>query len=164
MSRHTLQPMNPNTTRKAHGMTQIESTRFGAIEVKPESVLEFPAGLIGLEGSQYVLVAPESDSVFLWLHSTVDPSLALPVTRPWNFFPEYEVSLSDSETSRLGFPEDANPDVWVTVRAADAFEDFTANLKAPILVSEGRAFQVINEAPHTSVRAPLFASTAAAVA
>lgn len=145
-------------------MTQIESTRFGTIEVKPESVLEFPAGLIGLGGTHYVLVAPEPDSVFLWLHSTDDPSLALPVTRPWNFFPDYEVRLSDSETTRLGFADDEEPEVWVTVRAADQLDNFTANLKAPILVSEGRAFQVINEIRDTPVRASLFASTAAAVA
>ena len=145
-------------------MTQIESTRFGTIEVKPESVLEFPAGLIGLGGTHFVLVAPEPDSVFLWLHSTDDPSLALPVTRPWNFFPDYEVALSDAETARLGFPEDSEPDVWVTIRAADELERFTANLKAPILVAERRAYQVINEVADAPVRASLFASTAAAVA
>ena len=145
-------------------MTQIESTRFGTIEVKPESVLEFPSGLIGLGGTHYVLVAPEPDSVFLWLHSTDDPSLALPVTRPWNFFPDYEVELSDSETSRLSFPIGTTPDVWVTVRAADELEGFTANLKAPILAAEGRAYQVINETADAPVRASLFASTAAAVA
>jgi flagellar assembly factor FliW len=46
--------------------------------------------------------------------------------------------------------------VYVTVRAGEAIEDFRANLRAPILVSGGRGHQVINEAPSTSVRAPLF--------
>jgi flagellar assembly factor FliW len=146
------------------GMTHIESTRFGTVEVNPDSVLEFPNGLIGLGGTRYVLVAPETDSVFLWLHSAEDPSLALPVTRPWHFFPDFEVSLSDSETERLAFGADDEPEVWVTVRATEALEDFTANLKAPILVSEGRAHQVINEAPRASVRAPLFPSLSEAAA
>lgn len=145
-------------------MTHIQSTRFGTVEVNPDSVLEFPNGLIGLGGTRYVLVAPEPDSVFLWLHSAEDPSLALPVTRPWNFFPDYAVSLSDTETERLGFAADAEPDVWVTVRATDQLERFTANLKAPILVSESRAHQVINEAPGVSVRAPLFPVLSEAVA
>jgi flagellar assembly factor FliW len=137
-------------------MTTIDSTRFGTIEVKPESVLEFPHGLIGLGGSRFVLVAPETDSVFVWLHSADDPSLALPVTRPWSFFPDYAVELSDSETERLGLPEGTDPDVWVTVRATERLEDFSANLKAPIVVSDGRAYQVINEAPGAPVRASLF--------
>jgi flagellar assembly factor FliW len=47
-------------------------------------------------------------------------------------------------------------DVYVTVRAAPALEDFTANLKAPILVRDGRAWQVINQAPGCELRAPLF--------
>lgn len=142
-------------------MTHIESTRFGTVQVKPESVLEFPNGLIGLAGSRYVLVAPEEDSVFLWLHSADDPSLALPVTRPWNFFPGYEVALSDEETARLGFAEDAEPEVWVTVRAGDDLESFSANLKAPILVCGGIAHQVINEAPDAPVRARLFSAAVA---
>ena len=43
----------------------------------------------------------------------------------------------------------------MTVRAAEAIEDFTANLRAPILISEGRGHQVINQAPDAPVRAPL---------
>lgn len=137
-------------------MTQIESTRFGTVEVNPDSLLEFPDGLIGLGGHRYVLVAPEPDSVFLWLHSAEDPELALPVTRPWHFFADYEVSISDAETARMGFAEDAQPDVWVTVRATEELADFTANLRAPILVAEGRAFQVINEVRGLDVRTSLF--------
>ena len=149
--------MTPPTHRKAApSMTQIESTRFGSIAIKPESVLEFPHGLIGLGGSRYVLVAPEADSVFLWLHSADDPSLALPVTRPWSFFPDYEVSISDEETARLRFPEGAEPEVWVTVRAGEELDAFSANLKAPILIHEGVAHQVINEAADAPVRAALF--------
>ena len=143
-------------------MTQIQSTRFGTVEVEPESVIEFPNGLIGLGGSQFVLVAPEADSVFVWLHSVEDPALALPVTRPWNFFPDYEVTLSDAETAALAFGADAEPDVWVTVRATDELEGFTANLRAPILVADGLAHQVINEAPDAPVRASLFPAAAAA--
>jgi flagellar assembly factor FliW len=153
------------TTKKGpSGMTHIESTRFGRVEVAPDSVLEFPAGLIGLGGTRYVLVAHEPGSAFAWLHSAEDPALAIPVTRPWSFFPDYEVVLSDGATTRLPFPQDADPEVWVTVRATDALEDFSANLKAPILAWEGRAFQVINEAADARVRAPLFPTASQAVA
>jgi flagellar assembly factor FliW len=43
------------------------------------------------------------------------------------------------------------------VRASNVLEDFTANLKAPILVRDGKAYQVINQAPGCELRAPLFA-------
>jgi flagellar assembly factor FliW len=35
-------------------------------------------------------------------------------------------------------------------------EDFSANLRAPILVNNGLGHQVINQAPDAPVRAPLF--------
>jgi len=140
----------------------IESTRFGSIEVPDEGVIEFSAGLIGLAGTRYALVAKEEDSAFLWLHSVDDPSLALAVTNPFQFFPEYEVVLSDGEASRIGITSPDQADVFVTVRTAPELENFRCNLRAPILVSEGRGFQVINEAEDAPVRAPLFEALATA--
>jgi flagellar assembly factor FliW len=134
----------------------IESTRFGAIEVPEDAVLEFPNGLIGLGGTRYTLIAREESAPFLWLHSLDDPSLAIPVTNPWFFFSSYEVEVSDSEAERIGVTDPSQADVYVTVRAGEAIEDFRANLRAPILVSGGRGHQVINEAAGSPVRTPLF--------
>jgi flagellar assembly factor FliW len=140
----------------------IESTRFGSIEIPDDGVIEFSNGLIGLAGSRYALVAKEEDSAFLWLHSIDDPSLALAVTNPFQFFPTYEVLLSDSEAARIGITSPDQADVFVTVRTAPELENFRCNLRAPILVSAGRGFQVINEAEDAPVRAPLFEALAAA--
>jgi flagellar assembly factor FliW len=140
----------------------IESTRFGAIEVPDDAVLQFPNGLIGLGGTRYTLIAREESAPFLWLHSLDDPSLAIPVTNPWFFFPSYEVEVSDSEAERIGVTDAAQADVYVTVRSGEAIEDFRANLRAPILVAGGCGHQVINEASGTSVRAPLFEDVPAA--
>jgi flagellar assembly factor FliW len=142
----------------------VESTRFGTIEVPAESVLEFPAGLIGLGGSRYVLLAREESAPFVWLQSVDDPALALAVTNPFEFFPAYEVELPDSEAERIGIGDPAETEVWVTVRAGESVEDFTVNLRAPILVAHGRGFQVINEAEHAPVRASLFAPATAEAA
>ena len=86
-----------------------------------------------------------------------DASLALPVTNPWLFFADDEVELSDADTARVG---SETPDVWVTVRTGAAPQDFSANLRAPILVADGRGHQVINEASDAPVRAPLFSDAA----
>ena len=48
-------------------------------------------------------------------------------------------------------------DVYVTVKAAEALEDFTANQRAPILVWAGQGYQIINQAPGCELRASLFA-------
>ena len=132
----------------------FESARFGTVEISADAVIEFPSGLIGLGGSRYALVSADTDGAFHWLHSLEDASLALPVTNPWLFFGGYEVELSDADTERVG---SENPDVWVTVRTGSTPSDFSANLRAPILVADGRGHQVINEVSDAPVRAPLFA-------
>ena len=134
----------------------IDSSRFGQLEIDSGSVLEFPEGLIGLGGSRYALIAADPDAPFVWLQSLDDPSLALPLTNPHRFFADFAVEVIDEDAERLGFDAANAMDVYVTVRAAPALEDFTANLKAPILVSAGQAWQVINQAPGSEVRVPLF--------
>jgi len=134
---------------------QFDSTRFGALELDDDQVIEFPSGLIGLGGSRYALVSTADDSPFRWLQSLEDPDLALPVTNPFLFFDDYAVELSDTDSERIGTDDPSAVDVWVTVRAAPSAEEVTANLQAPIVVHDGRGFQVINEASPGGVRTPL---------
>jgi flagellar assembly factor FliW len=135
----------------------IESTRFGHVEIHPDTVIEFPDGLIGLGGARYVLLTSDPDSPFLWLHCIDDPSLSLPVTDPHRFFADYQVELTDEDGERLDL-DDATPvDVYVTVVAGADLSDFTANQRAPILIWNGQGHQIINQAPGCDLRAPLFA-------
>jgi flagellar assembly factor FliW len=135
----------------------IESSRFGRVEIDPDTIVDFPDGLIGLDGSNYALLATDSDSPFLWLHSTDDPTLALPVTDPHRFFADFKVELADEDAARLGLDDATAVTVYVTVCAGSALEDFTVNLKGPILIRSGRGHQVINQAPGSDLRARLFA-------
>lgn len=138
----------------------VDSSRFGRLEIADEAVIDFPTGLIGVGGSRFVLLARDETTAFQWLHELDEPELALPVTDPFAFFPDYEVQISDSEATRIGIDDPAATDVYVIVRAAEELEGFSANLLAPILVSNGKGHQVINEAPDVAVRAPLLAGLA----
>jgi flagellar assembly factor FliW len=136
------------------------SSRFGTLEVSEEALIEFPCGLIGLPGTRYALLARSDDAAFLWLQSMDDPDLAIPVTNPFRFFDTYEVELSDDEAARIGITESVPTSVYVTVRAAETLEGFSANLRAPLLVTGGHGYQVINQSPDAPVRAPLFGGMA----
>src|SRR5881275_133495 len=142
----------------------LESTRFGQLEIPHDAVVEFPNGLIGLGGTRYALLARSEDATFVWLHSLEDPDLALPLTNPWRFFTSFEVELGDDEAERIGIDQSDDTAVYVTVRAAETLEDFSANLRAPILIAQGCGHQIINQAPDAPVRAPLFAEKAPEVA
>jgi flagellar assembly factor FliW len=134
----------------------VESSRFGSLEIEAGAIIEFPSGLIGLGGRRWAVVTKDDNGPFAWLHSLDDPALALPVTNPWEFFTDYEVELSDADSERF---ESEDVTVWVTVRAGAELTDFSANLRAPILIAKGQGHQVINEAGNASVRAALFPDT-----
>src|SRR5215475_10172921 len=107
---------------------RIDSTRFGTLEVRDDTVLSFPNGLIGLPGTSYVLVAQSDQTPFYWLHSAEDPAVAVPVTMPWLFFSEYEVRVPDEDASQLHLSDPGSAQIFCVVRAASLLADFTINL------------------------------------
>lgn len=134
----------------------IDSSRFGALEIPEEAAIEFPLGLIGLGGLRYALIDRNPGSGFHWLHSLEDHTLALPVVDPRRFFSGFALELSVEDRERIGAPDLAAVQVYVTVRAAPNPADTLVNLRAPLVVWEGRGHQVLNTAPGAQLRVPLF--------
>jgi flagellar assembly factor FliW len=141
----------------------VESSRFGTLRVPAEEVIEFPLGLIGLQGTRYTLLDRNPDSGILWLHSLDRPELALPVLDPRPFFPSFELSLSEEDHERIGAPDPAAAQLYVTMRAAPDPADAVVNLRAPLIVYEGCGHQVLNAAPGADLQAPLFPGRSRAV-
>jgi flagellar assembly factor FliW len=139
----------------------IDSSRFGALQIPAEEQIEFPLGLIGLEGSRYVLIDRNPGSGFRWLQSLEDPGLALPVVDPRLFFATFELQISAEERERIGVPDPAAAQIYVTVRATPDPADMVVNLRAPIILWERCGHQVLNTAPGAELQAPLFAASIA---
>ncbi|HEY4280269.1 MAG TPA: flagellar assembly protein FliW [Conexibacter sp.] len=142
----------------------FDSTRFGQIEIADGSVIDFPHGLIGFESRRFALIAREVDADFVWLHSLDDAALAIPVCDPRRFFSSFALEIPAEELERLALPQLTETAIYVTVRASDQLADFTANLRAPIVIAAGVGHQVINQAADASLRAPLFGELAAKAA
>jgi flagellar assembly factor FliW len=145
------------------------TSRFGPVDVLVDSIIEFPDGLIGLGGSRYALLSTDAKSPFLWLQSLENEAIALPVTNPHRFFDNFAVELMDADAENLGFDDGAPADVYVTVTASSVVSEITVNLKAPILIRDGRGHQLINQRDGVAVKTPLFpvqppGATAAAAA
>ncbi|MGH2937044.1 MAG: flagellar assembly protein FliW [Solirubrobacterales bacterium] len=133
----------------------VDSTRFGELKVPGEALVDFPEGMIGVGGRRFALLEREESGAFKWLQETSEPDLALPVTDPFAFFPDYEVVLSDAEAERIGVTDPAAAQVLVVVRADEDPGQISANLLAPILVAAGIGHQVMNEASWAPLREPL---------
>jgi flagellar assembly factor FliW len=134
----------------------FQSIRFGTVEVPSEEVIQFPFGLVGLGGSRYALIDRNPGSGFLWLHSVEEPALALPVVSPLQFFSDFALQIAPEDRERTGIESAAGATLYVTVRATPDPRDITANLRAPLVIREGRGYQVINVNPEAQLQAPLF--------
>lgn len=134
----------------------IHSTRFGTLEVDPQTAIEFPLGLIGLGGSRYALIDRNPGSGFLWLHELADPGLAVPVVRPQQFFSNFSLEIALEDRERTGISDLTGASVYVTVRTRPNPREITANLRAPIVIVGARGYQVINTSEPAPLRAPLF--------
>jgi flagellar assembly factor FliW len=135
----------------------FHSVRFGTVEIQPQDVLEFPFGLIGLGGLRYALIDRNPGTGFLWLHSVDDPALALPVVSPHLFFSDFRLDIAAEDRERCGLDELSQVTLYVTVRATPNPLDITANLRAPLVICQGRGYQVINTNEDAPLQAPLFA-------
>ncbi|MEN0110511.1 MAG: flagellar assembly protein FliW [Planctomycetota bacterium] len=133
---------------------QINTTRFGRVDIRPTDVLEFPFGLIGLEAwRSWVVLADGHNAGLGWLQSTERAELALAVVSPRRFVPDYRVRVSHRDLAALEAPEGVTPQVVVAVSSVPdgpAGESLSLNLKAPILVSidSRRGRQVVAKDDH----------------
>ncbi len=117
----------------------VESTRFGTLDVDDARVLDLGPGLMGVPGSErVVLVEIEDDDHYFWLQSADEPDLAFLATRPWDFFPDYELDVPDDVQRDLDLDDPADCEVFVVLtvqREGDEAIGLTANLLGPIVMN-----------------------------
>lgn len=108
-----------------------------------QHTIAFREGIPGFPDYQrFALIAEIEDAAFMMLQSLDDPDIALIVTVPWLFFPDYEPQLSPVEAQELDItdPEDAVVFCPVTLDPEDDL--IYVNLLGPFVVNvknrEGR--------------------------
>lgn len=122
---------------------KILSPVLGAIEVAEDKVIEFPAGLPGLEDCKRFALLHDTvaSSGLFMLQSVDDPNLVLSVTGPESLRVNYEFSLSDDEVAALQM--DKPEDVVVAVilskdvgeNAAPGSAGMRGNFMAPLVIN-----------------------------
>lgn len=125
---------------------QVETTRFGIIEVEEEHLVHLPSGLIGIPDQRWVLITREPASPFLWMQSLDNGELALPVAQPEVFFPSYGLQLAEEQLTEIGLQDGHEVEVLCIVKACDEVARFTMNLRGPLIFDSGtrQGAQVVN--------------------
>ncbi len=133
----------------------IQSQRFGTLEINDDELLSFPEGVIGFPTEQRFALVPHHGSGYIaWLQSVTTPELAFPVVSAHAFgdmYPDVPVAAAAREAGVDG-PEEAL--AVMVVLCALANQPATVNLLAPIVVNATtrRGAQVILEGTRFSTR------------
>lgn len=125
---------------------ELETTRFGKIELDEEEVITFSQGLCGF-GNEKEFVLLVDDTPFFWLQSVNNPDLAFVVTEPWQFRQDYAFELNDEIKEELKIEAKEEVLVMNILVIPEDPQEITMNLKAPIVVNEEKriAKQIILE-------------------
>jgi len=115
---------------------QLETTRFGTMEVDPDAVITLTQPIIGFqEFRRYVMVPGPAESMVTWLQSTESGELAFLIMDPRAVVPDYEVVLAPHDLAELAATEVSELDVYTLVVIPQDRSQVRTNLRAPILIN-----------------------------
>ncbi|MEX0975073.1 MAG: flagellar assembly protein FliW [Bacillota bacterium] len=140
---------------------QIETKRFGTLEVDPGNVLTFPEGLIGFpDYHEFVVVDFKvKDECVRWLQAVSEPALGFVTLDPKAVFPDYDPEVCAKDLSSL----DSSPDDMMLLSVVTVPKDIrkmTANLQAPLVISPKKRVgrQVIVTSPEYTTKHYVFSA------
>ena len=123
---------------------QIQSTRFGQLEISHSDLIFMPHGLIGFEEYRHwVLLASKESEELAWLQSVALSHVALPMISPRRFVPNYRLQVQRRDLDLLQMH--AKDQVYVLASLSKQGNHLTTNLKSPVIMNSTRrlAVQVI---------------------
>lgn len=139
---------------------EIQTSRFGPVQLQAEDILEFPEGILGFQDlRRFVLLDDPNDEIFAWLQSCETPSIAFPVLEPELFSASYKVALTKHDLEALGLKTAERTRAYTIITIPDDPTQMTANLKAPIIINMEKkvARQCVLQDNNLAIREPIFA-------
>lgn len=121
-------------------MTMKAKTRlFGEIDIADDKIITLEKGMIGFpELTHFSLIFDEEKkrkARIMWLQSMDDADIAFPVMDPHSIREDYTPNVNAEIVAPLGEMNTENTYVLVTVTVPRKVEDFSVNLKAPIVIN-----------------------------
>ncbi|MCH8825004.1 MAG: flagellar assembly protein FliW [Planctomycetes bacterium] len=112
----------------------VETTRFGVVDVDENRIITFPTGLLGFSSfTRYALLQPDEDAAFFWLQCIDAPELAFVVTDPSLWVRDYQVPIRREQMDELGLDKLENAQVFVILNKHD--RTLTGNLQGPLVIN-----------------------------
>ncbi|MBO5737940.1 flagellar assembly protein FliW [bacterium] len=139
---------------------KINTIRFGEIDIEENRIFEFVLPVIGFnELKKFVILDFNKDSIFKWLQSVEDPSLAFPIVSMFSMNSDYSIDIPDSAVEKLKI-KNVESLLVMNIASIPQNEPYntTINLLAPIIfnLDELLAGQIILSGSGYDVSFPLF--------
>lgn len=138
----------------------LNTAKFGEIEIEEDRIFNFVLPVIGFdELSKFIILDPNKDTLFKWLQSIEDPSLAFPVISVAALNYDYSIDLSDSVIKTLDIE---NPDSLLVMNITSIPQDnprgTTINLLAPLIfnLDNYKAGQIVLSGSGYDISYPMF--------
>ena len=141
---------------------QINTKRFGLIEIDDEKIITFENGIIGFpELKHFTLIHDEEEgnnAVIRFLQSIEEPGFAMPVMDPFRVKEDYAPEVNDELLACAGNLTDENMLVLVTISIPSDLTKMSVNLQGPFVINvdERKACQIIVEGGQYPVKFPIY--------
>lgn len=128
----------------------VKTKFFGEVNLPEEKILTFERGLIGLSDYKRFTILYDCEkevSNISWLQSVDEPTLALPVIKPWLVKEDYNPVVEDELLKHIGELTEENLVILLTATVPQDIKQMSVNLKAPIIINADtrKAAQIIVE-------------------
>ena len=119
---------------------KIETHLFGAVDVNPEKIINFPNGLVAFEDSKRFMLVHEDEKgqpSSYTLQSLDDSGLACQIVDPTTLGFNYELALSDTENALLQSPSPEDVAVMLVLFKSEegGKAAISPNLRAPLVIN-----------------------------
>jgi flagellar assembly factor FliW len=116
---------------------EIETTRFGHVEIDQSLIITIPEGILGFEDLKRFIILDHFDkeSPFKWLQSIEDPSLAFVITDPLIFVSDYKAKIHKDEISSIKLSDATKALIVVIVNIKRDHREITINLQGPLVIN-----------------------------
>jgi len=116
---------------------EIQTTRFGTVEIAADDGIRFAEGLPGFqECHDWVLLADGRNAALAWLQSVDRPEVAFAVVSPRRYVPGYRLHVARRELETLEIKDLHAARVLVILGKSG--RSVTLNLKAPVVINLDR--------------------------
>lgn len=137
---------------------ELISKIHGKIQYDDKDIITFKKGIPGFNDlKKFIIVDLKEYEPFKLFHSIENTEVALIVTSPYDFYENYDISISDETVKHLNIKDPSEVLVITTVTLNSDVKKITMNLQGPIVIntSNNLGEQIILDDSKYKVKTPL---------